>query len=322
MIRTSVIIPYHNAENYIRYCVESVLNQTYEKIELLMINLGSTDNSMNIVKEYSAKDSRIKMVQRAYDDFASAKNQGLQFVKGEYVLFMNPRDTMHPDFLSSVMKIANQSNADIVVTPTGINKGCYDKALLDNQYELDKTILMRAILKDELKSNLYGKLIKRSLFNAIKFKEEKPAEDLGIMYLLFDKSNSIAYEEVEGYISHIGLDNADNKKSDFRKLTTKLSFYLDRHEFSKEFYPGLTEDTFDLAIYYGISIALTLLNEKPENWKDHWKAIRHLMLKYEKEIEGSKNLSKLEKKVAKYIISDNLTMSNFYSKIANMPHVK
>ena len=173
---------------------------------------------LEIVKEYAANDKRIRMIQRANDGFAKAKNQGLQFMNSTYVIFMKTNDTMMPDFISNMVQLANKSNADIVVSNNSNED--YDKALSGKQWMLDKTILMRAILKDELKSNMCGKLFKRSLFNTIKFKEDMSAEDFGIMHLIFDKADKIAYDKFAGYFKGIPM-NKPKSKNDIKKIIAK-----------------------------------------------------------------------------------------------------
>lgn len=322
MPKVSIIIPYYNAENDLKNCIDSILNQTYTDFELLLINSGSTDKSMEVAKECAVNDSRIRMIQRAHDDVASAKNQGLQFMKGDYVMFMKACDTIHPEVIEKMMNIMDNSDVEIVVSPTMTEKPYYEKALCDRQWKLDKTLIMHYILMDQIKSHLTAKLFKRTLFNAIKFQSEKPAEDLGIMYLLFDKANVIAYNNFEGYQCNVKDSNGKKKKVNLEKAVQKTKFYFDRYEFAKKYYHGLAEDTFVLAISYGISTGLKILNKKTENWKEEWKEIRTMLGKYVKEIDETQKLSKLEKKIANHIVGDSLVKCYIHTTFGSAKLIK
>ena len=88
----SVIIPVYNVEKYLRRCIESVLCQTYRNLEVLLINDGSQDNSINICEEFQKKDQRIKIIQKENGGVSSARNMGLRALSGNYVTFIDSDD--------------------------------------------------------------------------------------------------------------------------------------------------------------------------------------------------------------------------------------
>lgn len=90
--RVSVIIPVYNTEKYLRECLDSVINQTLRDIEIICINDGSTDNSLEILKEYATKDERIKIIDKKNEGVATARNIGIKRTSGEYVIFIDPDD--------------------------------------------------------------------------------------------------------------------------------------------------------------------------------------------------------------------------------------
>ena len=92
MILVSIIIPVYNASKYLYRCLDSILNQTFRDFELILINDGSTDNSLEILREYETKDSRIIVIDKPNEGVSAARNQGIEIAKGEYIMFCDSDD--------------------------------------------------------------------------------------------------------------------------------------------------------------------------------------------------------------------------------------
>ena len=90
--RVSVIVPVYNVEKYLKQCLDSLINQTLEDIEIICVNDGSTDSSLNILEEYQNKDNRIKIISQENKGVSAARNLGLKNAKGEYLLFIYADD--------------------------------------------------------------------------------------------------------------------------------------------------------------------------------------------------------------------------------------
>ncbi|MBN1366894.1 MAG: glycosyltransferase, partial [Dehalococcoidales bacterium] len=116
MIQTkiSVIIPVFNAEKYLRQCIDSVVTQTLQDIEIICVNDGSTDRSCNIVEEYVKKDSRLKIVNQKNQGAARARNAGIKMAKGEYIHFLDADDYLVPDVYEVLYKKAKTYNLDFI----------------------------------------------------------------------------------------------------------------------------------------------------------------------------------------------------------------
>ena len=95
----SVIVPVYNAEKTLRRCVDSILAQTFEDFELILINDGSKDQSGDICDEYAAKDSRVKTIHKTNGGVSSARNAGLRIAQGEYIAFIDSDDYIDNDYL-------------------------------------------------------------------------------------------------------------------------------------------------------------------------------------------------------------------------------
>ena len=92
----SIIVPFYNAENYIKKTIDSVLCQTFQNFEILLINDGSTDNSSSIIK--TIKDDRVHLVEQENQGVSFSRNKGIAMAKGEFVVFLDADDLLHPSF--------------------------------------------------------------------------------------------------------------------------------------------------------------------------------------------------------------------------------
>ena len=117
MTKISIIVPVYNVENYLKKCLDSLINQTIEDIEIICINDGSTDTSFEILQNYVQKDNRIKVLLNQTNIGASAaRNKGIEFAQGEYIGFCDSDDWVDLDFYEKLYTTAKENNADIAVT--------------------------------------------------------------------------------------------------------------------------------------------------------------------------------------------------------------
>ena len=113
MVKVSVIIPVYNVENYLEKCLESVVNQTLKDIEIICVNDGSPDNSLEILNKYSKADSRITVITQINSGPSEARNAGMRIAKGEYIGFVDADDFLDLDFYENLYNSAVNNNADI-----------------------------------------------------------------------------------------------------------------------------------------------------------------------------------------------------------------
>lgn len=111
----SVVIPVYNASQYLRQCLDSVLEQTLEKIEVICVDDGSSDETPEILQEYAEKDSRIQIITQENAGPGVARNTGMSLVTGEYLIFLDSDDWFEKDFLESMEKCAAENYANVVV---------------------------------------------------------------------------------------------------------------------------------------------------------------------------------------------------------------
>ena len=124
-IKVSVIVPVYNVEKYLRECLESLVNQTLKEIEIICINDGSEDSSLEILNEYASKDSRFVIINQENCGQSVARNKGLDVAKGEYIGFVDSDDWVDLNFFENLYSEAVKNNSDIAAA--SIRKVIYDK---------------------------------------------------------------------------------------------------------------------------------------------------------------------------------------------------
>lgn len=159
----SIIVPIYNTEKYLSKCLESICNQTYSDIEVIMINDGSTDESKNVANNYVEKDGRFHLYSQDNAGVSAARNMGLERTKGEYVLFVDSDDWIEPQMIEKLVHNLNEYNADISCCQydhgeffTGVTTEVWNRECALQKFLVHKQIngsLVNKLLKKELIKN-------------------------------------------------------------------------------------------------------------------------------------------------------------------------
>ena len=181
----SIIIPAYNSEKFIRRCLDSVVNQIYKNIEIIVVDDASTDNTEKIIKEYAEKDNRIRPFYSSENKGVSfSRNIGLKASTGEYIMFVDSDDELTKDAIRRMVDIANKYNSDYVDSYQIIKYAKNNKEYMFTEFKLPKKHLVLGSIENNPKIiNMYmyikGKLIKKNLINDLLFDESlKIYEDL------------------------------------------------------------------------------------------------------------------------------------------------
>lgn len=166
----TVIVPVYNIEKYLAQCLDSLFNQTHKNIEVILVNDGSTDNSINIINKYKEKNSNLVYLEQDNKGVSEARNLALKHAKGEYVLYIDSDDYIEEDMIESLYNKAIETNSDIVIC--GHNeiyddtvKGTDVKVLLDMKDNIIYSGVEVAdmMLECKILGTLWNKLFKREL---------------------------------------------------------------------------------------------------------------------------------------------------------------
>lgn len=200
----SIIVPVYNVEKYLRECLDSIMSQTYQNFECLLINDGSPDHSADICREYVEKDSRFRYFEKENGGVSSARNLGIEHSKGEYITFIDSDDWVESDYLEVLHSKIKEYNTDFVISSYkkfDMDEDCFYLHIWDQDY------YERIWTSQELLSQLpnlenydgsytvsWGKLFKRSLFDEILFNEQRKfGEDFECSFKLYLSMTSCLY---------------------------------------------------------------------------------------------------------------------------------
>ena len=191
--KISIIIPIYNTEAYLPRCLDSILAQTYQNLQIILVDDGSTDGCGTMCDAYAKKDTRIEVIHQPNSGVAAARNAGLAVAYGEWIGWVDSDDWIEPDMFDCLLENALGSQADICIC------GRYEELPRRTAFfgwpertVLEQKAAMKALLEDRHIDNaLYDKLWKRELFDGIRFPEGRTYEDLATVYRLFDRVTKV-----------------------------------------------------------------------------------------------------------------------------------
>lgn len=197
----SIIVPVYNMEQYLRQCVDSIVAQTFENWECLLIDDGSTDNSGKICDDYSEKDDRIRVVHKKNGGLSSARNVGVSLAQADLIGFVDSDDWIDADMYMRLYQSMKKNSSDIAVCGIYFNtsKKEIPKPVLLKEDILDGKEALWLILEDEyIPSYAWNKLYKKSLSDGFPFPEIL-FEDYAVVYKWFSRAKKVSLCHAPAY---------------------------------------------------------------------------------------------------------------------------
>lgn len=193
----SIIVPIYKVEPYLLRCLDSIVNQTYTNLEIILVDDGSPDGSPHICDEYAGEDSRIVVIHKKNGGQSEARNQGLDICKGDYISFVDSDDWVEPTYIEELLKLITKEDADIAICELKRTKLFEEKnkpQKIDYQYYTSAEAIRRLFVQKEV--SFIGpvcKIYKRRLFNKVRFPVGKFHEDEFVTHVLFSHAKKIVY---------------------------------------------------------------------------------------------------------------------------------
>lgn len=217
--KISIIVPVYKVESYIRKCLDSIVGQTYQNLQIILVDDGSPDNCGKICDEYAARDSRIEVIHQENGGVSAARNAGLRLATGDYIGWVDSDDWIEPDMYEYLLENALKYQADIVVCSRV--EHYRDKTLFKgwrNLEVLNTEEALELLLKNDVLQNyLCDKLWRRELFENIVFPVGKTFEDIAVMHRLFIKAGCVVclpeakYNYLQRFGSIVGDISLENR---------------------------------------------------------------------------------------------------------------
>lgn len=257
--KVSIIIPIYKVEKYLDECIKSVVNQTYDNLEIILVDDGSPDSCPVICDEWASKDSRIKVIHKENGGVSSSRNAGLDVSSGEYIMFVDSDDTIHPKMVEILYKVLVQEKCDIsmcnwkkVSDITSPNNAYYssDKFKITS-FEGDNVFALLFNSNLPLISALWAKLYKSEFFKNIRFPLGKIHEDEKVIPEILNMCHKLSYIDYKMY-NNTQRDDSITGEPFSKKRLVVLDILKERIEFVNEHKPRFTDDS----IFYFMKISI------------------------------------------------------------------
>ena len=229
----SVIVSIYNIADYLNRAIESIIRQTYKNLEIILVNDGSEDDSLEVCQSYAKNDKRIVIIDKINEGLSSARNAGINLAKGEYLFFLDGDDFVHLQIIESLYISSQYNNADISICKF-ITTNVEEKLLWKNEINKKQIInKMKVNTQTEAIDQLllgdkyveftvvWNKLFRKEVFYNVRFPIGKIHEDDFVMYKLFSYANIINYLDIElyCYVRRLGsITNRGFSEKEFDKV--------------------------------------------------------------------------------------------------------
>ena len=220
IVKVSIIIPVYNGEKYIQNCIDSVINQTYKNLEIIIVNDGSKDDTLSVLKKYKT-DKRIKIINKENGGLSSARNTGLKYVSGKYLMFLDSDDYLSLDAIEKMISASSVNNSDITICDFLVEYD--DKTEIKKGLELNQIDIKSALVSSPSACN---KIYKINVFN-VAFPLKKYYEDLGTIPIIISNCSKISYVD-EALYHYIQRNGSIMHQETYNRKLEDIFFILDR----------------------------------------------------------------------------------------------
>lgn len=274
----TIVIPVYNVENYLHKCVNSVINQTYTNLEIILVDDGSPDNCGKICDEYEKMDSRIKVIHKSNGGLSDARNAGIDIANGKYISFIDSDDYVDLDYIEFLYNQIFKYNTSIaicshrVLYDTGkiIEKQTNEVSVLDS-----KKVLERILYDEGIDLSAWAKLYDINLFKDIRYPKGRLYEDSATTYLLIDKCDKIVIASKSKYNYMIRRNSITNNKFTTKKMDLIISTEEMANYIVKK-YPDLKSAADRRVMYSYLSTLSQLANAKESHLNEEKKIITYI----------------------------------------------
>lgn len=307
----SIIVPVYNVEKYLKKCIQSIIEQTYKNLEIILVDDGSIDNSGKICDEFAQKDNRIKVIHKTNGGQADARNKALDIMNGEWVVFVDSDDFIEKFHIGNLYFQAIKNNSDICVC--GFN-------IVDENYKIIQIIKVKFSdslngdlsfkysLNSKIDPSLWNKIFKSSLFENTRFVNGIYYEDRELIHRIFYKADKVSFLNSESYfyLERVGstMNHINKKKIDDRFVMISLvKDFLEKEAVLEKYQK-------DFIICYLLNVYMSASYQIARYSRDYKNDIRYLFSKSDKEVFSFKNIFLLfgidiKKMIALFVLKIN-----------------
>lgn len=309
--KISIIVPFYNVEPFARRCIDSILNQTYKNLEIILIDDGSPDKCGEICDEYAKRDKRIKVVHQENKGLCSARNKGLSLATGEYIGFVDSDDWINEDMYEYLLDGLVKNEADISVC--GYYRAVDGEELKENKVDRkyifnNNQAIVNLVSTFKIRGFFWNKLFKKDIFNEIKFPEGIYYEGTYLMHIILGKINKIVVLPSAKYYYYYFKESATKIKTPEKQLdyvNNLIKRYNDLYREYEELIPKMRKEILRecgnlITIYYKRKI--NIRNYEEQNKRIGEFLIDNNMLKKSNKLKFYRTLKKKDLYLGYYLI--------------------
>lgn len=300
----SVIIPVYKVEQYLDRCLNSVVNQTYKNLEIILVDDGSPDNCPKMCDEWAEKDNRVKVFHKENGGLSDARNYGTERCNGLFLTYVDSDDYIDTDYVSYLYDLLHRNGTLMSICQhrvryqggKTIDYGSNGSEVLSN-----KRCLERMLYYDVIDTSAWAKLYKTELFSDIKYPKGKNFEDLATTYKLMFKSDkiSVGYESKYNYL--LRTESISNSSFSPSKLIYTEITDTTCDEIVSRF-PDLSEAAIARKVHARFGVLNLMINVNEKDYKEEKKNLRNYILSYRKQVLANSKVN-IKEKTAIILIS-------------------
>jgi len=304
--KVSVIIPVYKVEKFIRKCVDSVLNQTYNNLEVILVDDGSPDNCPLICDDYVKRDTRVRVFHKTNGGQSSARNLALDNMTGDYVSFVDSDDYIEPDMIETMLSCIEREEGDVAI--------CLEKRDDEKNYEGD---IYENILEDKIGSQVWRYLFKASKFYGRRFPVGRFAEDIAILdKVLYNSKIIYVPERFYNYYFDNQGNSSNAPQNKYKNTVDRAIAFSGRYEWLKD-KADISADTKQVVLSKAVSFCLsTFCRYKNNTYNANDISYLYCFLNENKvQIKGLKQLGSIKKIAVRFLVACPKTFSFIGSRI-------
>lgn len=290
----SVIIPVYNVEQYLPQCVESILAQTYQRLEIILVDDGSTDGSGRVCDELAQRDGRIRVIHKPNGGLSDARNAGTEACNGEFVFYLDSDDYLEQDAIMALACIQSESQANVVIGNYSYTYADHEDIAQPDTGTIQKFTRKEAIsllMQGKLQTFAWGKLIRADIAKRHPFPVGKLFEDHFWTHLVFQDCETVVYSS-KPMVHYRQRGNSISYTFNLKRLDI-IEGWRERIVFLQQEYPDMVDAYLHRCAEDTVSLAWLVLTRMRKNKKQGFLKLREFIADYRLEQYSEGNVKVL-----------------------------
>lgn len=274
--KVSIIVPVYKVEKYLEECLESLRNQTYTNLEIILCNDESPDRCPQICDEYAEKDSRFKVIHKKNGGAASARNAGLEIATGDYIGFVDSDDFVDDNYIEKLVDNLEENEVDISVCGYfDLYKDCVERIQIEKTGIYSEVEFLDRFLWDWKCGLIWNKLFKAELLRNVRFTEGNIIDDEFFTYKVVMNSKKIIVRDEPLIYYRMRMSGVMNNGKKEKQLLDRMNYLTERFELVTKEYPELY-----LKYLYNLTDNIITIRREANNYENVVAAIKAFQWKY------------------------------------------